>query len=169
MDNCNDNIIDRLVENEEEKRMILPNPPDPLGPQKRLVFLLVVIILLISATGIITIWNHNQLHTDGMESYYLEIEYSEGRSNENITCNEISMIEEVLFIALFELNPKLEYIIQYGHFNGKFVYDTQCIEINRSTSQYINHFSFSDESVVGLSYINRYGSYPVGLIWIKLR
>jgi len=103
-----------------------------------------------------TVLNNNQLHTGGMESYRLEIEYSTARINENVTCSEIVMIEEILFVVHFELDPEVKYEIRYGHFNGKFVYDTRIIKVNFSAKEYIGDFYFQNEALVGLFCTNKY-------------
>ena len=114
------------------------------------------IVIAIVVIAMAVYLNGNQLHANGMEAYHLKIEYSELRLRENVTCHEISMIEEALFVVFFELDPGWNYQIRYGHFNGKFVYDTRTIKVNFSAKEYIGDFYFHDEALVGLFCTNRF-------------
>jgi len=141
--------------------------PNYIFKKKGIITLVVIIIAVI-----LSCFANNHFlfsHTSCMEAYHLEIEYLELRTNENVSCFEVSMIDEVLFIAHFELNSEVNYVIHYGHLEGKFVIDTQTIVLNRSIQEYFKEFYFHDEALIGL-YSTSYfcSNEPIALIHINL-
>lgn len=134
-----------------------------------LIRIIVASVILTTSIGIIVVWNHNQFqHTNCMEAYYLRIEYSEGRDNENISYSEMSMVEEAFFFILFELDVEYRYVIKYGHVQDGFVYDTQIIIVNHSTSELIQPFYFRNEAMIGLYETDRWcGDLLIGMIYVR--
>jgi len=137
---------------------------------KRWILIRMLVLSLVVAaavTTILIIWNNQSQHTSCIEAYYLMVEYSDEKSNENVSYNEVSMIDEAFFFVLFELDIECRYVIKYGHVQDGSVYDTQVIVVNHSTSKIVQPFHFHDEAMIGLYAYNRWSEWLIGMIYIK--